>query len=215
MEEATTPASTTHKSNLLRRIAAILAVVVLMAASAGSAYWWRGRSALNYEKIQAADIASLQKDKTGLEKDTSDLTAELAAAKATTNTTAACTAKAPSASTIENIEASITSANTAALQGYMASSVTDVYAASDTIPPKTPADSAADIATFVTDQITGVWSFPVDAATVATYRQGSYGQYFPSIAVVGSSTRHRVISFSFDCNGKINTVFMAADDAVL
>jgi hypothetical protein len=97
----------------------------------------------------------------------------------------------------------------------MAASVQDVYAAADTIPAKTPAASVDDITTFVTDQITGAWSFPVSAASLATYRAGSYSQYFPSIAVVGGSTRHRVISFSFDCNGKINTVFMAANDSVL
>lgn len=208
MEETLVPASTGRKNDLAKMVVTIVVVLVLVAGSAGSAYWWRGRSALSYEKKQAADIASLRKDK-------ANLTTELAAAKGAANATAACTAKAPDASTVENIEASITSANTAALQGYMASSVADVYAASDAIPPKAPADSVSDISSFVTDQITGVWSFPVDAGTVATYRQGSYGQYFPSIAVVGSSTRHRVISFAFDCSGKINTVFMAADDAVL
>ena len=212
--ETKEPAKIEQKHNSLRILALVLAVLILMGASAGIAYWWRGKSAVNFEAEQAADIVQLQKDKINLQKQLASATTSTTTSSSS-NSPAACTAKAPDANTIANIEASITSKNTAALQGYMASSVTDVYAASDTIPAKTPADSVADISTFVTDQITGDWSFPVAASTVSSYKQGSYAQYFPSTAVVGSSTRHRVISFLFDCNAKISTVFMAADDAVL
>ena len=208
------PMKVETKNNTPKVIAAVLVVLVLMGASAGIAYWWRGKSAVTFEDKQAADITQLQKDKANLQKQLASATTSTTASSSGSSAVA-CTAKAPDANTIANIEAAITSKNTAALQGYMASSVTDVYAASDVIPAKTPADSVADISTFVTDQITGDWSFPVAASTVSSYKQGSYAQYFPSTAVVGSSTRHRVISFLFDCNAKINTVFMAADDAVL
>jgi hypothetical protein len=199
--------------HLVKRTLLILAVLLLMAGSAGGAYWVRNNKATTFENKQSATIASLQRDKLSLQKQlSSQKAASLAPATATTT---ACTPKAPDAATIQNIEASVTSANTAALKGYMASSVQDVFAAADAIPATTPDGSVSDISTFVTDPVTGSWSFPVDAATVAAYKAGSYGKYFPSIAVVGSSTRHRVISFSFDCNAKISTVFMAADAALL
>lgn len=190
-------------------------IVILMAASAGGAYWWRDNRATSESKTQAATINSLTKDKQNLQKQIADLKAAAVASTTSTAQPTTCTPKAPDATTISNIEASITSGNTAALQGYMATTVQDVYAAADAIPAGTAAASVVDITTFVSDQITGVWSFPVSAGALTTYRAGSYGKYFPSVAVVGGSTRHRVISFSFDCNGKINTVFMAADDSVL
>lgn len=204
------------KSKLLKRVLLILLVVLLMAASAGGAYWWRGRTATTFEHTQAASIARLQKDKSRLQRQLAVLKATNTATTASPHpVSAVCTPKAPDAATIQNIEASITSGNTAALEGYMAASVQDVYAAADVIPAKTPAASVSDITTFVSDPSTGTWTFPVSAASLTTYRADSYGQYFPSIAVVGGSTGHRVISFSFDCNGKIDTIFMAADDSVL
>lgn len=214
MQEQQSPLGTLKRSHhVLTIIGLVILVVVLMAASAGGAYWWRDNRAANESKTQTTTINSLTKDKQDLQKQVADLKA--AASTATTVQPSTCTPKAPDATTIENIEASITSGNTAALEGYMAATVQDVYAASDTIPAGTAAASVNDITSFVSDQITGVWSFPVSVSSLATYRAGSYGKYFPTIAVVGGSTRHRVISFSFDCNGKINTVFMAADDSVL
>lgn len=213
-EQSTTVGLPKRSHRTLWIIGTAVLIVILMATSAGGAYWWRDNRAANESKTQTATINSLTKDKQDLQKQIADLKAA-AVASSTAPQPTTCTPKAPNATTIDNIEASITSGNTAALEGYMATTVQDVYAAADAIPAGTAAASVADITTFVSDQITGVWSFPVSAASLATYRAGSYGKYFPSIAVVGGSTRHRVISFSFDCNGKINTVFMAADDSVL
>ena len=217
-ETAPPPLPTTNverKHHPLRLTLLVLLVILLMAASAGAAYWWRGRKATTFERTQATTIGGLQTDKTNLQKQLTALQSAQAKAATPSTSTATCTPTAPNAATIENIQASITSGNTAALEGYMAASVQDVYAAADGIPAKTPADSVSDITSFTTGQLAGTWIFPVSAASLATYRAGSYGKYFPSIAVAGSSTRHRVISFSFDCTGKINTVFMAADDSVL
>lgn len=201
-----------HRHHPMRVALLVLLILLLMGGSGGGAYWWRGNSAKKFESKQAATIAGLQKDKMGLQKQVATLKK---AATKSTNNTATCTATPPDATSIQNIEAAITSGNTAALQGYMASSVQEVYAAADAIPPKIPADAVSDVTAFVTDQITGKWSFPVSASSLAAYRAGSYAKYFPSIAVVGGSTRHRVISFSFNCSGQISTIFMAADDSVL
>ncbi len=216
MEEHTEfkPVTPEHPRNPVKSILLILVVLILMGGSAGGAYWLRGNKATTFENKQAATITSLQGDKVSLQKQINTLKAA-AGATASAGTSGSCAPKAPDATVIQNIEAAVTSANTAALQGYMASSVDDVFALSSPGASKTPTEAVGDVSTFVTDQITGVWSFPVSASSLAAYRAGSYAQYFPSTAVVGGSTRHRVISFNFDCNAKISTIFFVANDVTI
>ena len=213
MQEQTNSTMRSTMRRVLKVTGLSALIVLLMVTSAGGAYWIRGQSDGMVEKAQADAIKELQSNKASLQKQLT--AANKLAATTTPVAVTTCSPKTPSATVVENIEASITSKNTAALGGYMAATVQDVYAAADAIPAKSAADSVTDITSFVADQITGDWSFPVPASSLATYQAGSYKQYFPSTAIVGGSTRHRVISFNFDCNSKISTVFMAADDAVL
>jgi hypothetical protein len=131
----------------------------------------------------------------------------------TTKTTTTTTSTAPSQATIDNVEASITSGNTAALEGYMASTVNVIIAASEGIGSRTPAQAVGDITSYISSA-TDPWSFALPAATLSGWASGSYSQYFPSGAVVGKSANNMVISFSFT-SGKISTVFMAKDATLL
>lgn len=207
----TTPEKPAKKSHRKTALLCLL-VAVLMFASAGAAYYYRDTLAHEAEQKQAATIASLEKSNAELEK-------QLATEKTTPETTdpVACTngTKTPSAATIENIKASVTSGNTAALEGYMASSVNVIFAASEGLGARTPAQAVSDISGFIGDSTTTTWDFALGNSTLAAYDSGDYGQYFSANSVVGKSSTSKVISFSFDCNAKINTVFMSASADIL
>ncbi|MDB5165518.1 MAG: hypothetical protein JWM00_408 [Candidatus Saccharibacteria bacterium] len=206
-EPVTSAQPTKHtRSNRKKTILLSLLVLLLVGAAAGTAYWWRDAAA----KQQAADITSLQQKNTKLEK---DLAAEKAKNIATGGTSeqTACTPKPPSAATIDNIKASITSGNTAALEGYMASSVNVIIAASEGLGQKTPTEAVLAVTDFITSDSTAWdYNFSLPDSTLSTYSNGGYAQYFPDSAVVGKAGNQKVISFSFDCNGKVSTVFLAA-----
>lgn len=112
----------------------------------------------------------------------------------------------PSATQASNIKAAITSGNTAALQSYMASSVSVVIAASEGMGPQTPAQAVKDV-----DYVSAGtnWDFALPAATLSKYQSGAYKQYFPANALVGQSSNKYLISFQFDSSGKIDAIFMA------
>ncbi|NTW62311.1 hypothetical protein HGB25_02795 [Candidatus Saccharibacteria bacterium] len=190
-------------------LVAAIALLLLSGATA-SGYFWRDQSANNQKKASDSTVKSLNATVTQLKKQLAD-----ADSSTTTNdsTTTQCTAITPTASVKDNIKASVTSGNTAALEGYMASSVYTVLAASEFGGSKTPAQAV----TFVTDQIKGedTWDFNLSASVLSTYGAGSYTQYFPSTAIIGKSASGKVISFTFACNGKISGVFVAASDSLL
>lgn len=191
-------------------ILVILAVVILMMASAVGAYFWRDNTAVVFEQQQTNQLASNQ--------DTiANLQSQLAAEKVNTNTsqTTTCTAVAPTAAISSNIKSSITSGNTAALSGYMASSVNVVIVGSeDNGAASTPAEAVSDITSFITsDNTSWNYNFALPTATLNSYASGTYGKYFTKISIVGKATNNKIISFSFDCNGKISTVFMINSDS--
>ncbi|OGL30902.1 hypothetical protein A3F37_00475 [Candidatus Saccharibacteria bacterium RIFCSPHIGHO2_12_FULL_41_12] len=192
----------------------VLLVLILMGASAGGAYWWREQTAKDFQKQQAADIASLKQTTESLKKQLADEKAKNAKSTSAPAKTA-CTPKAPTASVIENIKASITSGNTAALEGYMATNVDVTIAGSGAPTANTPTQAVTAITNFIGDPTTSTWDFALSASTLSSYGAGSYSKYFPSIAVVGKSGGKKVIAFSFDCNGKINTVLLAANEDIL
>jgi hypothetical protein len=91
----------------------------------------------------------------------------------------------------------------------MAPTVKVIIAASGGVGDRTPTQAVSDISSYISSS-TDPWNFALAKAETDGYAKGFYAQYFPSIAVIGKSANGIVISFSFDCNGKINTVFMAA-----
>lgn len=208
-EQTVKPAKSTRRKKVLIG----LLILILIAAAAGGAYWCRDKAAKKTEKQQAADISSLQQTNASLKK-------QLAAEKVKNATAGAdqtaCASKAPGASVIENIQASITSGNTAALGGYMAPTVNVIIAASEGLGPKTPDQAITAITNFITpDTSSWDYDFSLPASVLSSYGKGSYSKYFPGNAVVGKASNMQVVSFSFDCNGKISTVFVAADESLL
>lgn len=178
-----------------------------MLASAAGAYYWRDSQANSFEKRQSDNIS---KNQTVIKSLREQLTNKVS------NDSVACTEIAPTATVIGSIEASITSGNTAALEGYMASSVNVILAASEAYGQQTPTQAVTDVTNFISNDINSWdYNFSLPAATLNTYKQGSYSQYFTNISVVGKATNNQVISFSFDCTGKIDTVFLATTASVL
>lgn len=181
----------------------IMIILLLASVAASAAYWWRDKTANDIEKQQATTIANLQRTATKLlDKLTAANNGCILGIEET-----ACTPIAPSATVIESIKSSITSGNTAALEGYMASSI-DYYVDNGDSGPSTPAQAVANITKSIATA-TSPWNFALSSSVLAKYSAGDHAKYFPSIAVVGQSTNGRIISFSFDCSGKIDAVFKA------
>jgi hypothetical protein len=188
---------------------ALVALVILAIIFGG--YYWCSTQQKNQEKQKNDQIAKLEAEKAQLTK---DLEAEIAKHSTHDGQTdqSACTA--PTASTIQNIKDSITSGNTSALEGYMAPKVTVILAASEGLGERTSTQAVADITNFVGAPSEG-WDFSLPSATITTFKGGFYKQYFPEGVVVGKSADNKIIAFSFDCQGKIKTVFMATDASQL
>jgi hypothetical protein len=185
-----------------------LLVIILIAAAAGATYFWRDKVASDIETKQEANISSLEKTIVSLNKQLAVEKAKIASSSTT------CSAVRPISSTVESIMDSISSGNTAALNGYMAPSVNVILAASEGMGAQTPSQAVSDITNFISDA-TSPWDFSLSASVLSSYSGGGYGKYFSTIAVVGKSANGKVISFMFDCNGKINQVFMAASREML
>lgn len=204
------PLKASKNRKFLKNLGIIAAVALLLGASGYAGYWWRDRSAQDANAQKNAQIQSLQHTIATL-KGAKDQTTST---DTKTNTTA-CTPVQPNATAVENIKASVTSGNTAALEGYMASQLTVLYAASDGVGSRTAAQAVGDVTSFIGSPTTVSWSFNIGASVLSSYGQGSYAQYFPGTAIVGKSSDGKVISFLFDCNGKIATVFMSASEDLL
>lgn len=59
------------------------------------------------------------------------------------------------------------------------------------------------------------WNWNIPASTLAAWQQGPYGQYFTGNVLVGESSNGYVVSFGFDQNGDISTVFIATNADLL
>jgi len=183
----------------------LILCLLLIAAGAGAYYYRDNKANLRQKDDQLVIAQQAEKIKT-LET--------AAAAKAdTTTTTTSTDSKAPSAQAAESIKSSITSNNTAALEGYMASKVTVIIAASEGIGERTPTQAISDLKYL--DNATDPWDFNLSAATLTKFQTGDYKKYFPTNAIVGKSANKYVISFNFDSEGKIDTIFMAVNSDLL
>jgi hypothetical protein len=187
------------------KLGRFILVLLLVAVGAAAGYFYRDMGAKDDDKARQAEISALKTSNTALTK-------ELAEAKEAGSDESAA-AKRPSAATLENIEAAVKSGNYAALVGYSANTVKVTLAASEGIGNRTPAQMANDVKYL--DSGTDPWNFDLPATTIDGYQTGDYKQYFPDTAFVGKSANDYVVSFQFDSAGKINGVFMAADDSIL
>lgn len=199
------------KRSIAKRIILVLLVVLLVVAAALGGYWWRDKEATSELNAKSAEITALQATNKSLKQQV----AAQSSSSTGTQTEVTCTVKQPGASAVENIKAAITSGNTAALEGYMAPSVNVIYAASDGLGQRTAANAVSDITSFISNPAGAAWSFDVPASVLSSYGQGSYKQYFPGTALVAQATDTRLLSISFDCNGKIATALLVANESSL
>lgn len=189
----------------LRLLYPALLIVTLLAGS--GAFYWRDSQAKSQEKADQSTISKLESKVSELEKQLAD--AKRVSAK--TEVTSEC--KLPTATAKENIIASITSKNTAALEGYMAAIVKVILAASEASYDRTSEKAISDIEYVI--NATAPWNFALSTATLDSYKAGFYKDYFKDSSVVGVASDKKVIVFNFDCAGKINGVFMAASSDLL
>lgn len=199
------------QSNKRRGMLWVLLVIIVILLAAVSYLGWLAWS-LNTQNT------TLSKDKSSAQNKVTDLTAQLAAAqKASTasviTTPCPCTPIAASQSLKDNIHDAINSKNTAALQGYMASSVKVVIAASDHSATDTPAQAVSELDYL--NSAVSPWNFSIDGATLTSWKSHFYGQYFSGTSYAGRAASDQVVSFDFDCNGKIDQIFMAASSDLL
>ena len=202
------PAPAKKKINIKKTLTPLL-VLVLLAAAAGAGYWWRDRDAKKLDTYRNSQITTLEGKNSLLEKD-------LAAEKAKNETASkkATATAGPTDSTLGNVKDSISSGNTAALEGYMATKVLVILAASEGIGTRSASQAVSDITSYL-KEATNPWDFDLADAALNSYSQGDYSQYFPSGSLVGQSKNDYVISFSFNNAGKISVVFMSVSADLL
>ncbi len=195
-----------HKGTLIGLWISIAVNVILLAAVGW--LWWQFMQCLNMGYEFAGD-------KTSLEKQIDDLKKQLADKGATTSNSAACTNTPVSQTLKDNIRDAISSDNTAALEGYMASSLKVIIAASEFGETRTPTQAISDLS-YIHDS--SGWNFALSTATVNSYLAGPYGtgspggvNYFDSSTFFGKASDDKLVAFNFDACGKINQVFMAVN----
>lgn len=193
-----------------KKIGMIVLVIVLLLLFGFVLWQW---------KLCADQHTKDEGDKKALQSKIDDLTKQLAAAKAAGSSAVASKGSCSTQATItqdlkDNIAAAITSKNTAALEGYMASSVNVVFAASEKSGNVVPAQAVTDLE-YVNSGATAPWNFSLSDATINTYKAGFYATYFDGVTHVGRSSNGYVIAFGFDLCGKINRIFVSASEDLL
>ena len=131
----------------------------------------------------------------------------------------------PTAETVENIKAAISSGNTAALSGYMADTVAVIcipcgFTAG---PGQTPTwdqtkDQAILTVTNKCSQAEGTWNFNLGQATIASYSNANtfFGDSVKSNSIIGkTSISGDMILLNFDTAGKINMVITTQENLLI
>lgn len=207
-----TPAPPKKNHKGAKRVSLLLLALALLAAAAAGGYWWRDQAARSELGDKSAKISDLQAEVASLKK-AAETSGSSGSSESSGGTT--CAAIRPSEATVESIKSAITSGNTAALEGYMAPSVNVIYAASDGLGQRTAANAVSDITSFISNPSEVTWNFVVADAKIAAFQQSSYKLYFPDTALVGEASDERLLSFTFDCEGKISGVLLVMDEATL
>jgi hypothetical protein len=114
----------------------------------------------------------------------------------------------------ENIAASISSGNTAALEGYLSEPVNFIIAASECCGPVTRVEAINGL-DYVSGA-TGPWTYPIGEPTLASYRAGFYVDYFPAGVFVMQSADADpyVVAFAID-GSTVTGVFVAGGATLL
>lgn len=114
----------------------------------------------------------------------------------------------------ENIKAALDSKNTAAFATYTLDPVNYVLAASEFGGDISPTEAASSLE--YTHSATGPWDFNLPSTTVDAWKAGFYKDHFDDATrYIGKAASGMVVSFDFACNGKIQNIFVAADEGIL
>ncbi|MCA9309459.1 uroporphyrinogen-III C-methyltransferase [Candidatus Saccharibacteria bacterium] len=181
----------------------LLVLVLLLGVGAG-VYYWQQQTVTE----QSNKITTLEAQNAKLKKQVKDLKSDLSDAEKSAEESTG-----PSDDDLANIQAAISTENYAALEGYMADSVTVILAASEGLGERTPVQAVADLA-YLSDADTP-WDFALDSATLSGWASGGYGVYFPDGALVGRSADGYVVSFQFNDAGDITDIFFTGSDELL
>lgn len=195
-----------RKTHQLKKMLAWILVLLLVASTLGFAFLW-------YKADQK--VTDAQKQKTNLQKQVDALKKELASTKKTPakeDTDSPCSDTA-SDSMKANIKAALDTENTAVFSTYTTNPVKYVLAASEYGGDISAAEAATALQ--YTHGATGPWDFNLPAATIDGYDAGFYTDYFSNKSYVGRAASGMVVSFEFNCDGKIKQIFVAADEDIL
>lgn len=182
-----------------------LLVALLVVLLAVSGYLWMQLQS-SKEKED-----SLKKDKQQLQQQVDELKAD--DDKVSTESDKAACTYTPSMSMKDNIKAALDTKNTAAFATYVTDPVKYILAASEYGGDVSAAEAATSLE--YTHSATGPWDFNLPAATIADYDSGFYTDYFGTNTLVGKAASGMVVSFDFNCGGKIKQIFVAADEDLL
>lgn len=117
-----------------------------------------------------------------------------------------------SAGDVSTIEAAVAAHDTGAIQVYLGATVGVVMPTRGQNGIESSATALDDLSSVFTSAAT--WSFTPDPTTLTKYRQGSFGKYFPTKAIVGTSRDGHVVSLIPSGQGLV-TLLIAPDDTLL
>lgn len=113
-----------------------------------------------------------------------------------------------------NFTDAMTSGNTAALEQELADPIVVILVASECCGPLSPVEAINNL-NYVNPGSGAAWNFAVDESTLASWRSGDYGSYFPTQALVGLSSDGYVVSFiPASPGGLIETLFIGGAAAL-
>ncbi|MGH7158348.1 MAG: hypothetical protein ACREGD_04770 [Candidatus Saccharimonadales bacterium] len=183
----------------------LLAVLVVLLLAGAGYLWWQLQACKKAEQQLNIDKQQLQEQVDALKKQASTSPDKTEDKQACNDT--------PSDTMKENIKAALDSKNTAAFATYTTNPVGYVLAASEYGGAFSPDEAA--LALEYTHSATGPWDFNLPQATIDGYAAGFYTEYFGANTYVGKAASGMVVSFDFDCNGKIKQIFVAVDADIL
>lgn len=191
-----------HKSVLI-----LITIIILLIIVSTGIYYFQNKKVTKLN----VTISELNKKVEDIQKKLDNT--KIAKTDQTPSTSSVIQSKSPTPATIENIEAAITSGNTAALEGYMSPSINVVIAASEFSAQRTPSQAINDLNYL--NKATAPWNFDVDKTTFIKFTQGDYKAYFNSTTLLGISANKMVVAFNFNDSAKISGIFMSANSDLL
>lgn len=189
-----------------KKVMASAAIVILLIGTNAGLFLWQQRLVKEVRREAAEERSAkeaLEEKVETLESEVSAAQTESAAAEKANDTTA----------NVSTIQSAFIHQDYAALQPHLAAQVMVILAASEGVGSRTPEQVPGDLA--VLSSATAPWNFTVSEETLAEWRTGDYKQYFPEGAIVGRSANNYVIALQQNAAGKVTTIFISPDAALL